>query len=310
MADVRISDLSLISAANLDDNDRLIVEQTSNGTGATKYSSLKEAMLGSSTITSLGGETVTQAIAKLNGVVNANDFRAHNSIARGVKLTSVDWATIGNGKFSNMYIGDYWEYNNIKWRIAAFNYYYGVGNTHRCETMHVVVVPDSVIVSSKPMNDTATATTGYRNSKMITANGGLKDALDILTASDCPFKGHILPVEQYVSSTVSGGTQSATWIDTSLTYAPKVIIMSERQVYGSQIAGNETIGTSDKGQFPLFAINHRHITCGAAYWLRDMHSERAFAQVTSSGVAYWADANATAGVRPAFCICQTVPNYS
>ena len=60
MADVRISDLSLISAANLDGNDRLIVEQTSNGTGATKYSSLKEAMLGSSTITSLGGETVVE----------------------------------------------------------------------------------------------------------------------------------------------------------------------------------------------------------------------------------------------------------
>ena len=307
MADVKIA--SLPAAGAFSDSDLFIIDQTA-GTAKVTVPGMKRGLLGSSNITSLGGETVTQARAKLNGVVNADDFRAHNSIARGVKLTSVDWAAIGNGKFSNMYIGDYWEYKNIKWRIAAFNYYYGVGNTHRYETMHVVVVPDSVIVSSKPMNDTATATTGYRGTKMITQNGGLADALNILTEDGCPFKGHILPVEQYVSSTVSGGTQGAIWIEATMTYAPKVIIMSERQVYGSQIAGNETIGTSDKGQFPLFAINHRHITCGASYWLRDMHSETEFAQVTSSGVAYWANANATAGVRPAFCICQTVPNYS
>lgn len=306
MADVRISDLSLISAANLDNNDRLIVEQTSNGTGATKLSALSDFMLGGSNIASLGGTSVKNAIFRLNAVINANHAMSHNSIFRGANLgTSVDWNAISSGSFSNMFIGDYWTYNNTNWRIAAINYFYNVGNgsTNYCRTNHIVVVPDSVIVSSKQMNATATTEGGYKGSRMITANGGLKDALDIINASGSPFYNHILGVNQYVSNAVSNGVVTgAAWIDNTLTYAPKVIIMSERQVYGSQIVGKEEIGTTDKGQFPLFAMSHRYITNNTSYWLRDVHSATEFAQVTASGVAYWSAANSTAGVRPAFCI--------
>ena len=98
------------------------------------------------------GETITAT--KLNnmesGIKGNNDFLNtknagfHNSIYRGKSLgTSVSdaqWASIQAGTFDDMFIGDYWTINNVRWVIAHFDYYYNIGDTN-FGTHHVCVVP-------------------------------------------------------------------------------------------------------------------------------------------------------------------------
>ena len=65
---------------------------------------------------------------------------AHNSIFRGKNLGSTpDYASIADGSFEDMYIGDYWPIGGINWRIAGFNYYRNT--VTNVPSNHVVVVP-------------------------------------------------------------------------------------------------------------------------------------------------------------------------
>ena len=60
--------------------------------------------------------------------VLADGAAAHNCIYRGKNLgtsvTAEQYAAISSGKFTDLYIGDYWVINGVTYRIAAFDYYY------------------------------------------------------------------------------------------------------------------------------------------------------------------------------------------
>ena len=59
----------------------------------------------------------------------------------------------------------------------------------------------------------------------------------------------------------------------------------------------------EKGQLPLFALDHSKICNRANWWLRDVVSATYFACVYSLGSATYTGASyATIGVRPAFAI--------
>lgn len=77
---------------------------------------------------------------------------AHNAIYRGKKLgesvTSEQYTAISSGKFTDLYIGDYWTIESVNWRIAAFDYYYGCGDT-AFNTHHAVIVPDTCLYLNK-----------------------------------------------------------------------------------------------------------------------------------------------------------------
>lgn len=258
---------------------------------------------------------VNDLITKAQNGVNDltyDDAGAHNAIFRGKNLgtsvTSAQWTAIGNGKFTDLFIGDYWVINGVNWRIAAFDYYYKTGDTS-CETHHVTIVPDSSL-DTKQMHNTedgqyqagaANTTEGaYVGSDMYKTN--LATAIGkIETAFGA---AHILEHRQYLANTVVNGKQSAgSW------YNSKVELMTENNVYGGNIFHAVSDGTTvpanytiDKSQYPLFAMRPDLISNRITYWLRDVVSAASFALVGGSGDAAYASASHPGGVRPAFSI--------
>ena len=250
-----------------------------------------------------GATTAAAAIANLGGITIASNAGAHNSIFRGkylgTSVTAAQYAAIKAGTFDDLFIGDYWTINGINWRIAAFDYYLGTGNT-ALATHHAVIVPDTKLDTQK-MNDSNVATGGYVGSKMYTTN--LATARSKVNSA---FSGHVLKHDFFLSNAVAGGKV------TGSTYVQQdVVLMNERNVYGQSIMSSEcndgSAGSSwytyDRTQFPLFLLAPEFIQKERIiYWLRDVVSASSFACVSSNGNVYWTDASAPYLVRPAFSI--------
>lgn len=234
--------------------------------------------------------------------VTASGAGAHNSIYRGKNLgsavTAEQYAAIQAGTFDDMYIGDYWTIGGVTYRIAAFDYYLRAGDTDMT-THHVTLVPDASMYSHV-MNDSNVTTGGYVGSKMYTT--GLADAKT--TINNAFGSAHILTHRQYLCNAVSNGKPSGgSWYDST------VELMTEQNVYGGKVfgAGNDgstvpALYTVDKSQYPLFAFRPDLISNRNWFWLRDVVSAAFFALVLTYGLATYATASISSGVRPAFSI--------
>ena len=240
----------------------------------------------------------SNAISELN-IDNAG---AHNSIYRGknlgISVTEEQWEAISTGKFTDLYIGDYWTINGVNWRIAAFDYYYNCGDTAFTKH-HVVIVPDTNLYSAQ-MNASNVTTGAYKGSDMYTEN--LAQAKTII--NNAFGSNHVLSHRIYLSNATSNGMASAgEWTDST------VDLMCEHMVYGSGIFSPVSNGSSipnnfrvEKGQLPLFALEPSRICNRGTWWLRDVISNVNFAFVSSLGFAYCGAASFSYSVRPAFCI--------
>lgn len=230
----------------------------------------------------------------------------HNSIYRGKYLgntvTAEQYAQIFQGLFEDLYIGDYWTINGVNWRIAHFDYWYGVGD-YKCTTHHVVIVPDSNLYSAK-MNDSHVTTGGYYNSKMrgganylVSGSSNLYQASeDIKSAFG---SSHILAYRTKLTNATSGGVASGwSWYDST------VDLMSEVMLYGTlawSVVGKGYEVGAEKNQFALYRHNIS-ILDGTTFWLRGVVSSDDFARLDSRGDASMQLADQSLGVRPCFAI--------
>lgn len=221
----------------------------------------------------------------------------HNSVARmkslGSAVTSEQWAAISSGTFDDLFVGDYWTINSVKWRIAGFDLFLHTGDT-AFGTHHVVIVPDTNLYTAK-MNEGNVTTGGYWGSAMKTAN--LASALEKATTAFGT--EHVLTRRSLFCNAVADGSASGwAWQNT------QIDIMSERQVYGSGVWGSNNgynVGEC-YSRFPLFVLAPEFITNRSWYWLCDVVSASNFAGVSLSGHANSGAASNAAGVRPTFCI--------
>lgn len=246
-------------------------------------------------------ELINTAQATINAIATTG-AGAHNAIYRGKSLgsavTEAQWAAIKAGTFEDMYIGDYWTIGGVVYRIAAFDYYYRAGDTDMT-THHVTLVPDANMYNHV-MNDTNITTGAYVGSKMYTE--GLTQAKT--TINSAFGEAHVLKHRQYLQNAVTDGYASGgSWYDST------VELMTEQNVYGGKIFGNQLNGTTlpnsytvDKSQYPLFAFRPDMISNRQTYWLRDVVSASYFATVSSYGRASCGHASDALGVRPAFSI--------
>ena len=229
---------------------------------------------------------------------------AHNSVTRGANLgsslTDVQSAAIRDGSFNGLYLLDYWTINSVNWRIVAFDYYYGTGDTS-CWTHHVVVVPDSQLYTAA-YNSTDTTAGGYVGSDLYKT--GLDKAKTIITAAFG--SDHILTHRNCLNNAVTNGIPSGSaWFDST------VELMTEANVYGTKHWAVSEHGedsgvdfyTVDKSQYPGFAaapslqtVTHQWL------WLRDVSSASCFAGANGNGYATRNHATFVGGVRPAVCI--------
>lgn len=231
--------------------------------------------------------------------VLADGAAAHNCIYRGKNLgtsvTAEQYAAISSGKFIDLYIGDYWVIKGVTYRIAAFDYYYNCGDTNFTKH-HVVIVPDTSLYKAQ-MNTSNVTTGGYTGSAMYKSN--LAQAKTTIKAAFG--SAHVLTKRELLTNAVNGNTPSGwAWFDSD------VELMNEVQAYGSVAwgahDGNGYNVASGDGQFPLFMFDRTKLHNREDYWLRDVASAPDFSFVDSAGNAAHADASASFGVRPAFCI--------
>ena len=231
--------------------------------------------------------------------VLADGAAAHNCIYRGKNLgtsvTAEQYAAISSGKFTDLYIGDYWVIKGVTYRIAAFDYYYNCGDTNFTKH-HVVIVPDTSLYKAQ-MNTSNVTTGGYTGSAMYKSN--LAQAKTTIKAAFG--SAHVLTKRELLTNAVNGNTPSGwAWFDSD------VELMNEVQAYGSVAwgahDGNGYNVASGDGQFPLFMFDRTKLHNREDYWLRDVASATFFSFVSTNGLAYYTYASLSVGVRPAFCI--------
>lgn len=231
--------------------------------------------------------------------VLADGAAAHNCIYRGKNLgtsvTAEQYAAISSGKFTDLYIGDYWVIKGVTYRIAAFDYYYNCGDTNFTKH-HVVIVPDTSLYKAQ-MNTSNVTTGGYTGSAMYKSN--LVQAKTTIKAAFG--SAHVLTKRELLTNAVNGNTPSGwAWFDSD------VELMNEVQAYGSVAwgahDGNGYNVASGDGQFPLFMFDRTKLHNREDYWLRDVASAAYFSLVSYCGDASSFNASNSYGVRPAFCI--------
>jgi hypothetical protein len=231
--------------------------------------------------------------------VLADGAAAHNCIYRGKNLgtsvTAEQYAAISSGKFTDLYIGDYWVIKGVTYRIAAFDYYYNCGDTNFTKH-HAVIVPDTSLYKAQ-MNTSNVTTGGYTGSAMYKSN--LAQAKTTIKAAFG--SAHVLTKRELLTNAVNGNTPSGwAWFDSD------VELMNEVQAYGSVAwgahDGNGYNVASGDGQFPLFMFDRTKLHNREDYWLRDVASAASFSFVSDGGFATAHDASGSIGVRPAFCI--------
>lgn len=234
-----------------------------------------------------------------------NNAGYHNCIYRGKYLGSAvsasQWGSINAGTFDDLYIGDYWTIGGVNYRIAAFDYYLTMGDDTKCNTHHVIIVPDTRLYNSV-MNDTQTSVGGYLNSKM--CQEGLNEAKTIINTAFG--ENHVLKMDRYLSNVVTDDcVTGVVW-----SYGSSIDLMNEFHLYGCTIyynmlgvtsqASNATI---DHTQYPLFRFRRDLMsTTGYGYWLRDVVRNGYFSYISANGTATRQAANTTGGVRPSFAI--------
>lgn len=231
--------------------------------------------------------------------VLADGAAAHNCIYRGKNLgtsvTAEQYAAISSGKFTDLYIGDYWVIKGVTYRIAAFDYYYNCGDTNFTKH-HAVIVPDTSLYKAQ-MNTSNVTTGGYTGSAMYKSN--LAQAKTTIKAAFG--SAHVLTKRELLTNAVNGNTPSGwAWFDSD------VELMNEVQAYGSVAwgahDGNGYNVASGDGQFPLFMFDRTKLHNREDYWLRDVASATGFSDVYDFGHALNRGASGSVGVRPAFCI--------
>lgn len=248
-----------------------------------------------------------------------NIFRGDDLFAKGYDINDI-CAMIADGSFSDIYIGDYFTLSgdianvpcfveqtgddgtkslvestqtvtyNTKFRIAGLDTYLNTGDT-AFTAHHAVIVPDGTIGTNR-MNGTNTTTGGYVGSFMFAS------ALPVYnTHFSAKLNNHLLSHREILSNSVTGNQASGwAWADV------KINLMSEPEVYGSNLWGNKYDAGVNYRQFPLFRIASKYICNRNWYWLNTIAGGSDFTAMTSNGNATRNGAGVALAVRPCFCI--------
>lgn len=227
------------------------------------------------------GQAVSVYMAGFSPEMHRNVFRGK---CLGESITEEQMIAIRKGSFRNLYVGDYWEINGTKYRIADINYWKNVGypESEKVQKPHVLIVPDTILGSGQM--DTGNSTSGgYKSSTMKTVRlnqiaNSLPDAFKNILISHRIFS-------------------DGTWITASID------LMNEVMVHGTYICtDNSNKQTSDTQQLALFGLVPELKVVGVNYWLRNVAGSQTYTLVSQYGDASTDAATSTYGIRPVFAI--------
>lgn len=251
-----------------------------------------------------------------------NTVENHNGIYRGKQLFGLSSSSyfieqlydkVSNSDFSDLYLGDYFpvtitttlpdetvKTEMVELMIAAFNYYYKVGDTALTKP-HLVLIPRGYgFTTAAKMNQTNTTTGGYLNSYMH------QTVLPCYAASlKAALGGHLLSHRTVLSNAVNTSTPSMAgagmtgaasgWERTTV----ELQLMTEVQVYGTTVWSSSAYDVGvDNRQLPVFKfINPVQFDRGV-FWLRSVVNSGDFAGCNYHGDANYYGALGVYYVRP------------
>lgn len=224
---------------------------------------------------------VSTYMTGLSPEMHRNIFRGQNL---GESITAEQLTAIQDGRFYDLYVGDYWEINGVKYRIADINYWKNVGypESEEVQKPHILIVPDTTLGSGQ-MNANNSTSGGYRNSTMKATHLN-----NIAKALPDTFKNILISHRMF---------SDGTWITTSVDF------MNEVMVHGTYICtDNNSRQTSDTQQLSLFRLCPELKSIGQNYWLRNVAGSQTYTLISQYGDASSDMATSTYGIRPVFAI--------
>lgn len=231
-------------------------------------------------------EMVGQAVSVY--MQTAPSTEMHRNIFRGKSLgksiTAEQLATIRDGSFKDLYVGDYWEKDGVKYRIADINYWKNVGypESEKVQKPHILIVPDTILGSGQ-MHTSNSTSGGYKSSIMKTVR--LNQVANSLPDA---FKNILISHRMF---------SDGSWGNTS------VDIMNEVMVHGTYICtDNNNRQTSDTQQLALFRLAPELKAIGVNYWLRNVAGSQTYTLISQYGDASTDAATSTYGIRPVFAV--------
>lgn len=231
-------------------------------------------------------EMVGQAVSVY--MQTAPSTEMHRNIFRGKSLgksiTAEQLATIRDGSFKDLYVGDYWEKDGVKYRIADINYWKNVGypESEKVQKPHILIVPDTILGSGQ-MHTSNSTSGGYKSSIMKTVR--LNQVANSLPDA---FKSLLLTHKMF---------SDGSWVSTS------VDLMNEVMVHGTYIcADGNNRQTSDTQQLSLFRLCPELKSIGQNYWLRNVAGSQTYTLMSQYGDASTDAATSTYGIRPVFAV--------
>lgn len=224
---------------------------------------------------------VSTYMTGLSPEMHRNTFRGK---CLGESITEEQLTAIQDGRFYDLYVGDYWEINGTKYRIADINYWRNVGypESEKVQKPHILIVPDTVLGSGQ-MHISNSTYGGYRNSEMKSTR--LNNIAKTLPDT---FKSLLLTHRMF---------SDGAWINAS------VDLMSEVMVHGTYICtDNSNKQTSDTQQLALFRLAPELKVVGVNYWLRNVAGSQTYTSISQYGDASSDMATSTYGIRPVFAV--------
>ena len=248
--------------------------------------------------------TKTISVEQLRYMLFDNIPEMHNNIYRGKNLgnsvTSAQYQQITSGKFSDLYVGDYWTINGFKWQIVDFDYFYNSGNSHLLNH-HAVIMPTKclykTVYESTNINDN-----GYFNSKLY--KEGLIQARQQINAA---FTGHIIEHDEVGTYNKDGKNRWNVRWDKTTIGLPSVYYIYPSDLVLKLDTNNEMFyNIIYSGPFALFQLLKQKAILTEdlpeAYWLRECISNSGFTISVDNLTINWGYASTTYGIRPYFLI--------
>ena len=249
-------------------------------------------------------------IANLNmyAVANSVSGAAKRLICRGNDLgysvSASQKTAIQNGSFVNMFVGDYWTINGVRWRIVDLDYWYKKG-TPALNSHHVVLMPDTNLYQQR-MNSKDVTTSGYTGSEMFSS--GLTPAINAAVSA---FGSNSIPT-RYVM--LDHNTIKDSGIPYNTYEEPLLVeIPTEEMITGLKVASTfgriaprsisgfpATAGNRQLAIYQVMGIRPDNENLG--FWLRDTASPYDFACIYLNGDIGIHNASKTYGVRPVFAM--------
>ena len=229
----------------------------------------------------------------------------HRNIFRGKNLgnavTEEQKTAIQSGTFDDLFVGDYWEIDGVKWRIVDMDYWVNVGLSTLTKH-HLVIMPDTAIATGAMYNAGETTNSGYINSLFCTQTKTETTESIIYSA----FPGLILEMNIILSSNVENGIIKGYDVSSKSTHE----LPSEVMLFGSSLvsppispADTGGRGIAEKTQLALFRIAPSFtVVSGTGCWLRDIATETDFVGISALGMMESASCYTKKGFRPVFAI--------